>query len=308
VTPCTEASEGRVRDEAFAAFVAKKTAAAVQAAPARYVTTVHAHPDRSFRPVATRWSNSTFGGPFYVREADDPALPTCSLVFVRSANGNTVAKDPASLGGGATDYHVIYEGLSRVLADAVLAGAATVRGGTAICSVWHPEMVKLRQRSGLARHATQIVATMDGVDLDRGILFNTPDLPVIILTGSAGATKMATGLAARPWIRSILLTDQSLTGPTDLVRAFADLRAHGIHRISCVGGRSLARDLLALKLIDDVYLTTSARDGGEPGTPLPAEAFDGELVVRKRGTCEDAGVIFEHLDLRKRRLRASGAH
>jgi riboflavin biosynthesis pyrimidine reductase len=303
VTPCTEASEGRVRDEAFAAFVAKKTAAAVQAAPARYVTTVHAHPDRCFRPVATRWSNSTFGGPFYVREADDPALPTCSLVFVRSANGNTVAKDPASLGGGATDYHVIYEGLSRVLADAVLAGAATVRGGTAICSVWHPEMVKLRRTSGLARHATQIVATRDGVDLDRGILFNTPDLPVIILTESTAATKMAAGLAVRPWIRSIVLA-----GPTDMVRAFADLRAHGIRRISCVGGRSLATDLLALKLIDDVYLTTSARDGGEPGTPLPAEAFDGELVVRKQGTCEDARVIFEHLDLRKRRLRAGGAH
>jgi len=52
----------------------------------------------------------------------------CSLVFVQAADGNTVASDPALLGGGQTDKHIVYEGLSRVAADAVLAGARTVRG------------------------------------------------------------------------------------------------------------------------------------------------------------------------------------
>jgi hypothetical protein len=131
--------------EAFAAFVAKKTAAARQASPAPYVTTVDTLPGGSLRPVAT-----------------------------------------------------------RVLADAVLVGAGTVRGGTVIFSVWHPEMVELRQASGLARHPTQIVATKGGLDLDRGILFNTPDRPVIVLTEPAGATSMAASLAVRPWIRSIV--------------------------------------------------------------------------------------------------------
>ena len=286
-------------DQTFAAFVAKKMAAAIQTAPAPYVTALESYPDRSFRPVATPSSKATFGGPFYVREANHSALPTCSLVFVQSANGNTVAKDPSSLGGGATDYHIVYEGLSRVLADAVMAGAGTVRGGTAIFSVWHPELVKLREASGLARHPAQIVATRHGVDLDRGMLFNTPGLRVILLTEAAGVTRMATSVAARPWIRAIVST-----GGADLARAFADLRAAGIRRISCVGGRSFASELLARQLIDDVYLTTSARDGGEPGTPLPPDAFDGELVVRKLGTGEDAGVTFEHFDLRARRDRA----
>src|SRR5215213_7252546 len=121
--------------DAFTAFVAKKTTAAVRALPAPYLTAGDEHPTRSLRPVATPWSHAAFGGAFYVRE---PAagLPTCSLVFVQSADGNTVATDPASLGGGATDYHVVYEGLSRVLADAVLAGAGTVCAGTSILSVW----------------------------------------------------------------------------------------------------------------------------------------------------------------------------
>jgi 5-amino-6-(5-phosphoribosylamino)uracil reductase len=221
-------------------------------------------------------------------------------VFVRSAEGNTVATDPASLGGGATDYHVVYEGLSRVLADAVLAGAGTVRGGTAMFSVWHPEMVHLRQQAGLPRHPIQIVASINGVDLDRGMLFNTPGVPVVLLTQPAGAAAMAAGVAARQWIRQIVLTDRA-----DLARAFDALRADGIRRISCVGGRSLAGDLLALQLIDDVYVTTSAREGGEPGTPLAPAAFAGDLVVKKAGTREDAGVVFEHVDLRARRIAAA---
>jgi riboflavin biosynthesis pyrimidine reductase len=289
-------------DQAFATFVARKIAAAIQVHPAPYVTTLESYPDRSFRPVATPSSNVTFGGPFFVREAGHSGLPTCSLVFVQSANGNTVATDPSSLGGGLSDYHVVYEGLSRVLADAVMAGAGTVRGGAAIFSVWHPELVELREASGLARHPTQIVATRHGVDLDRGMLFNTPELPVILLTESAGAARMAAGLAPRPWIRAIVST-----GGADLVRAFADVRAAGIRRISCVGGRTFASDLLALRLVDDVYLTTSARDGGEPDTPLPTAAFDGDLVVRKHGTGEDAGVTFEHFDLRTGHQRAEAS-
>jgi riboflavin biosynthesis pyrimidine reductase len=165
--------------------------------------------------------------------------------------------------------------------------------------VWHPEMVDLRQTWGLARHPTQIVATRRGIDLDRGLLFNAPDVPVILLTESDGAITMEKSLAARPWIRLVVLTNR-----TDLTRAFAVLRAAGIRRISCVGGRSLAADLLALKLVDDLYLTTSVRIGGSPDTPLPVEAFDGVLVLEKRGTGEDLGVVFQHFDLQNRREQA----
>ena len=274
----------------FAAFAAKRIAAALNARPAPYIT-IDARPGEGFRPVATPWSSAAFGGPFYVRERA-ARLPTCSLVFVRSADGNTVADDPASLGGGATDFHVVYEGLSRVLADAVLIGARTVNSGSQIFSVWHPEMVALRQSLGYARHPTQIVATRRGLHLTRGLLFNTPEVPVILLTEPGGARAMEADLASRPWIRTVV--------SSDLTQTFADLRTAGVQRISCIGGRSLAAVLLSLRVVDDVYLTTSAKTGGEPDTPLPAEAFDGHVIVEKRGTGEDVGVVFQHFDLRTR--------
>ena len=68
-----------------------------------------------------------FDGDFYVSPPPDESRPACNLVFVQSRDGNTGASNPSSLGGGETDKHLIYEGLSRVAADAVLAGAETIR-------------------------------------------------------------------------------------------------------------------------------------------------------------------------------------
>ena len=72
-----------------------------------------------------------------------------------------------------------------------------------------------------------------------------------------------------------------------------------MRRVSCIGGRRFAGRLLDAGLVDDVYLTTAPRPGGEPNTALPPAAFDGTVVVRKRGTGEEAGVVFEHLVVRR---------
>src|SRR5215475_5056929 len=106
----------------------------------------------SFRRVGNGWSRRLFDGDFYVAPPPSLDLPSTSLVFVQSRDGNTVAKDPSSLGGGEADKHLIYEGLSRVAADAILMGAETVRGGNIVMSVWHPELVALRASLGLPRH------------------------------------------------------------------------------------------------------------------------------------------------------------
>ena len=68
----------------------------------------------------------------------------------------------------------------------------------------------------------------------------------------------------------------------------------GLRRVSCVGGRHFARQLLNARIVDDVYLTTSTRDGGVPDTPLIAAGLSGRVVVRKRGTGAETGVRFEH--------------
>ena len=79
------------------------------------------------------------------------------------SDGNTGAADPSTLGGGRDRQALIYEGLSRVAADAVLSGAETLRGGDMVLSVWHPELVALRRSLGLPRHPVQVVATLRGL-------------------------------------------------------------------------------------------------------------------------------------------------
>jgi riboflavin biosynthesis pyrimidine reductase len=277
----------------FSSFEARKTNEAMRAVTPPYVTVTDVHDPRLI-PIATPWSASRFDGAFYISDARHPDLPTCSLVFVQSADGNTVASDPASLGGGATDFHVVYEGLSRVAADGVLLGARTLHGAQSVFSVWHPDLVAARQAAGRARHPVQIVATLTGVALAGGLLFNVPEIPVTLLTLAEAAAAMAAQLAERPWIRVIVMAHRHA-----LADAFATLAQQGIRRVSCVGGRTLANELLDLHLVDDVYLTTARGPGGEPNTPLRTSAHEGLVVVSKRGTGDETGVAFEHIHLRR---------
>jgi 5-amino-6-(5-phosphoribosylamino)uracil reductase len=175
------------------------------------------------------------------------------------------------------------------MADGVLAGSATVRGGNVVFSVWHPELVRLRQALGQTRHPVQIIATRRGVPIDRELLYNIPELRLILLTSSGGIAAMRAALAERPWITPIVL-DSGYT----LNDAFEQLRAMGIERISVVGGRGLATELIDAGLVQDLYLTTSPITGGEPDTPAYSRPLDLRTVVRKRGTLHETGVVFEH--------------
>jgi hypothetical protein len=56
--------------------------------------------------------------------------------------------------------------------------------------------------------------------------------------------------------------------PDGLRASLARLRAqHGIRRISAIGGRRTATSLVDAGLVQDLCLTTSTIEGGEPGTP-----------------------------------------
>jgi riboflavin biosynthesis pyrimidine reductase len=277
--------------ERFAQFAARKTQAATEAALPPYTTALDAPPQDALA-IGNAWSRRLFAGDFYhsIPESDRAA---CSLVFVQSRNGNTGARNPSELGGGETDKHVIYEGLSRVPADAVLAGAGTIRGGQLVFSVWHPELVSLRAALGLPRHPVQIIATLQGLDLRDMLIFNVPEVPVVLLTVGACTRLMKSEIDARPWLSVIEMPNANA-----LPHAFEELRARGIRRVSAVGGRKLAAQLIDAGLVQDVYLTTSPVDGGEPNTPLYPRPLPGDVVVRKRGSGTEAGVVFEHIVLR----------
>ena len=277
----------------FQSFAERNIRAAQQAVipPLRTIA------DRSSRyqlqRIGTAWTREHFDGDFYLFDApaDRPAL---SLIFVQSRDRNTVARDPATLGGGPVDFHLIYEGLSRVAADGVAAGAATV-GKTVFFSVWHPEIVALRREFGLPRHPAQVVVSRRGrINLEQSLLFNVHDVPVFLVIDPDGLRAIEKPLADRPWITVVPLINGDLTD------AFRRLRRdHALTRISVIGGRKVATSLIDIGLIQDLYLTTSAFDGGQPNTPFYAgdRSPTLDLIVRKRGTDPGAAITFEHFAL-----------
>jgi riboflavin biosynthesis pyrimidine reductase len=275
----------------FEKLVARKTLEATTADLLPFATETDSAGDR-FIAIGDAWSRRLFDGPFYVSPASTSDLPAASLVFVRSRDGNTVAKNPSALGGGEADKHLIYEGLSRLTADAALSGASTIRGSDLVFSIWRPELVALRAKLGLPRHPIQIVATLHGLSLDEGLMFNLPELRVMLVTVGHGMDVMRTQLAARPWMTPIVMDTAH-----DLPDAFRRLRQLGVERISCIGGRTIAGQLIDAGLIQDVYLTTGTKSAGEPDTPFYSKPLKTRLIVRKHGTGADRGVLFEHMAL-----------
>ncbi len=284
-------------EERFTSFVGRKTAAAAAAEIPGYVTVEsHGAGHHRLSAIGNRWTIERFDGHFYESRPADPALPAVNTVFVQSADGNTGSDTPLELGGGLTDKHLIYEGLSSVHADAIITGATTVAGGDTVMAVWHPELVALRASLGLPRYPAQVIATRSGeLDIESSLLYNAPHLRVFILTNDEGAEVLRPHTSSRPWIRVLS------NGPrSDLVAGLKVLRAqHDVVRVSSIGGRTMATQLIDAGVIQDIYLTTSPRPGGEPGTPFytGTAALNTTRIVKKAGQGVEEGVVFEHLVL-----------
>jgi riboflavin biosynthesis pyrimidine reductase len=242
-----------------------------------------------FRAILNDWSRGLFDGDFY-RTACNEDIPVTDLVFAESRDGNTGADDPATLGGGNTDKHLIYEGLSRVDADAVLSGATTARSDELVFSVWHPELVALRRERGHTRHPAQvIVSSRSSLHLETALMFQEPEVRVFLVTTSDAAPSLRLQVATRPWI-------QVIDGgqPLSMRVALRELKTRGIATVSAIGGRTTARALLRERVVQDLYLTTSTIDAGEPNTPLLEGPLDAATVLVKEGTGPEKGVRFVH--------------
>jgi riboflavin biosynthesis pyrimidine reductase len=276
----------------FEAFVARKTRDASTARICR-LTTVIDRPEAAASRIGNPWTRAHYDGDFPLVGAPTDRT-SLSLAFVQSPAGNTVAADPSTFGGGDTDKHLLYEGLSRVAADAVLVGARTLHR-TTFFSVWHPELVALRRSLGLPRHPAQIVASRHGHFEPASLLFDVPDVPVFLIGGEACLARHARALRERPWVVPIAWPGDDLTGPVGRLGA-----EHGIRRISAVGGRSTASRLVDDGLAQDIYLTTGPREGGDANTPWYAGGHPLALTVTTRKEWTDAGsrVIFEHILIR----------
>jgi Pyrimidine reductase, riboflavin biosynthesis len=273
----------------FKHFVAERTREA-ECAHIKSLSTVF---DRSknepVKGVGNAWSRMHYDGDFSLFQPEHSAT-ALSLVFVQSRNGNT-GGDPGALGGGATDKHLIYEGLSRVAADAVLAGVRSI-SSQALFTVWHPELVALRTSLDLPRHPAQIVISQHGRFNFDALLFNVPEVRVFVIAASQHMARHVSILSARPWIRHVPLDGDHLGRAIDRLREDA-----GIQRVSAIGGRATAMGLVDAGLCQDLYLTTTSRDGGEPNTPWysGSDMPPARVITKKEWLDEDSRITFEHV-------------
>ena len=274
----------------FARFAAEKTLQAAAAPIARLSTIFDRSEGESVRRIGNAWSRTHYGGDFALH-LPPAARPAVSLVFVQSKNGNTGAPNPGALGGGATDEHLLYEGLSRVAADAVLAGAGSIPRRS-LFSVWHPELVALRASLGLPRHPAQVIVSKDGRLDFTSLVFNVPDVPVFVIAGEGCVLRHAAAMRARPWVRCVPIERGDIRTAIDRLQSEA-----AIHRISAIGGRLTASGLVDAGVAQDLYLTTAARDGGEPGTPWYTgdAAPPQRTITQKEWTDLGARILFEHI-------------
>lgn len=285
-------SPSRAQGRTFAEFAASRTRQAELAAIHPLQTIQDDSASRTLTAVGSPWTRRMYDGDFHLLPPPDAELPSVSLVFVQSREGNTGADNPEDLGGGDTDKHLIYEGVSRVAADAVMAGAKSAGGPNQFFSVWHPEMVTLRRQLGLPRHPAQIVVTGTGcIDPQRARVFTVPEVPVYVLASPRACDRLDI-LRSRPWITFVHVDGEHLGNALRLLRT-----QFGITRISAIGGRTTATALLDQGLVQDVWLTTTAKSAGEADTPFYVGKQPPVLtpIVTKRGTDPTAPITFQHL-------------
>lgn len=278
----------------FERFAERRTREAATAHIERLSTVFDRSENEPVQRVGNAWSRMHYGGDFCLFQPSKEAATALSLVFVQSRNRNT-GGDPGALGGGATDTHLIYEGLSRVAADAILAGARSVHS-EAIFSVWHPELVALRASLDRPRHPAQIVVSKHGRFNFDALLFSVPEVPVFVIATAESMTGHASILRARPWIRHVPLEADDLRLAVDRLRD-----EEGIRRVSAIGGRSTATRLVDADLCQDLYLTTTSQDGGEPDTPWYSgiSAPPTRVITKKEWGDRDSRIVFEHILIRR---------
>jgi len=231
------------------------------------------------------WTRRLFDGDFH-RSAGpaSPDLPSVSLILSGAGEGETF---------GATVPHLLHEGLTRVDADAVLGGiSGAASTNDRVCSVWHPELVKLRAERGLPRHPVQVLVTDScNVAFDECLLFHEPSLQIIVVTRTSLVATAQARLRGSPWVEVMGAGD-----PLDLRLALTQLRARGVAVVSTVGGRRIASSLLDAGLVTDLYITVR-----EPGSAASALSFySGPPLVRRRllskaGRGSEGAIRFEHL-------------
>lgn len=223
------------------------------------------------------------------RGAGASGRPYVMLNMVSTIDGRvTIAGRSGSIGNHAD--RALFHGL-RGAVDAVMAGAGTVKAERYGPIIREQSERELRVRRGLA--AEPIACVVSGrLSLPEGIpLLEEPDAHVVIVTASQ-ASLPASG-ARIEYVRS------EREGMIDLPAALGELHDRfGVRTLLCEGGPHLASQLLAAGLVDELFLSLSAKLAGDTAdglAPLRLVAgvdFEPPIELELLGARESDSLLF----------------
>jgi 5-amino-6-(5-phosphoribosylamino)uracil reductase len=211
-----------------------------------------------------------------------PGRPFVVANFVSSADGRATV-DGGSTGLGDDGDKAIFRTL-RGCADAVLAGTGTLRAEHYGILARDPAVVALRARLGLAPQPPLVTITRSG------------RVPAIPLLDDPGSTLLVYSGApvelgdVRATVRVIRREPAQLTASAVL----ADLRtAHGVRLLLCEGGPSILGELVAERVVDELYLTLAATLAGGDPQPITAQlALAAPRALTLRWVLEQEGSLY----------------
>jgi riboflavin biosynthesis pyrimidine reductase len=208
--------------------------------------------------------------------------------MVMSADGS--ASVDGKSGGLSSPGDKRVFGILRVLADVVLAGAATVRTEEYKPARPRPALAALRQ----GRPATATIAVITGhLDLDLGTALFTeapPDARTIVVTSEAAPADLR---AAAAKVADVIVAGED---GVDLPAALTALADRGLGRVICEGGPHLLGQIVADGLLDELSLTISpALAGPGAGRILAGSPFPASAMTLAQALTEDSYLFCRYL-------------
>ncbi|MFJ6571059.1 pyrimidine reductase family protein [Streptomyces sp. NPDC091292] len=243
--------------------------------------------------VATTGAASPVGRQWSLDElADAYAYPVDAEVWLRANMVSTL--DGAAQHDGrsqaiSSDADMRVFGTLRGLADAVVAGAETVRQegyGPARAR----EAFAARRAAAGQGPAPAIAVVSAGLDLDFSLpLFTEPLVPTLVVTGS-GAPADRVAEARKSGAEVVFAGDGARVDPARVVH---ELAARGLRRLLTEGGPRLLGQFVAAQVLDELCLTVSPmltagdaqRIAGGPALTVPERFALGSLL-------EEDGYLF----------------
>ena len=209
--------------------------------------------------------------------ANRPNHPYIISNFVTTLDGVVALNDPAHPSGGdisgGNKHDRMVMGLLRAVADAVIVGAGTFRAVPR--HLWTAEYIypplsaayqQLRTAMGKTTAPLNVIVSASGnLDLSRPV-FQSGDVPVLIVTTSHGAQRIASQRIPDALQVSTIEQKEVITAK-DILQAVQKCRADpggrpGRDILLVEGGPQLMGDFLAEQCLDELFLTLAPQIAG----------------------------------------------